>query len=61
MIISLICVAYQLVCIIPYTVIGKKQVKEIKDSDGFPGLSILVFNVLMTNKKYMSLLELINK
>lgn len=26
-IISLICVAYQLVWIIPYTVIGKKQVK----------------------------------
>ncbi|EJO8639698.1 endonuclease/exonuclease/phosphatase family protein [Escherichia coli] len=60
-IISLICVAYQLVWIIPYTVIGKKQVKEIKDSDGFPGLSILVINVLMTNKKYMPLLELINK
>ncbi|EHR9044418.1 endonuclease/exonuclease/phosphatase, partial [Escherichia coli] len=60
-IISLICVAYQLVWIIPYTVIGKKQVKEIKDSDGFLGLSILVFNVLMTNKKYIPILELINK
>lgn len=50
---------YQAVKIYPYTFFASKQVKEYRGKDLERQISVLVSNVLTTNKKYKSLIKLI--
>lgn len=52
---------YQATKIFPYTIFAKKQVKKYRGSDEKRRISILVSNVLTTNKKYHKLIKLINR
>lgn len=52
---------YQAVKIYPYTILAKKQVKRYYGNDEKRKISILVSNVLTTNKKYSKLIKLINR
>src|SRR5690606_7557952 len=49
---------YQLVKIFPYTIFAKKQVLSFKGNDPDAIISVLVSNVLTTNKKYEKLIAL---
>lgn len=51
--------AYQLKMVLPYTLIWKKQVKQVKQEQLDPSkqISLIVSNVLTTNEKYHLLLE----
>jgi len=51
--------AYQLYWIVPYTRLGKKQVRGIKSTTDAPKIKIITSNVLMTNKSSQKLLNLI--
>ncbi len=55
--------AYQLKMVLPYTLIWKKQVKQVRDEQLDPDkqISLLVSNVLTTNTKYHLLIDEINK
>lgn len=52
---------YQAVKIFPYTYFAKKQVLSFKGNDPNAVISILVSNVLTTNRKYQKLIDLIYK
>lgn len=52
---------YQAIKIFPYTYLAKKQVLSFKGHDPKAVISILVSNVLTTNKKYQKLIDLVNK
>lgn len=52
---------YQSVKIFPYTILAKKQVLSFKGNDPSAIISVLVSNVLTTNRKYKKLLNLIEK
>lgn len=51
--------SYQLKMVLPYTFVWKKQVKQVKDHQLNPNqqISLIVSNVLTTNKKYHLLIE----
>ena len=55
--------AYQLKMVLPYTLLWKKQVKQVKDSELQPDqqISLMVSNVLTPNEKYHLLIEQIQK
>lgn len=55
--------AYQLKMVLPYTLIWKKQVKQVRDEQLDPEkqISLIVSNVLTTNTKYHLLIEEIEK
>src|SRR5690606_2310760 len=52
---------YQAIQIYPYTIFAKKQVLKFKGNDPENTISVLVSNVLTTNKKYSLLLEQVHK
>lgn len=52
---------YQLVKIFPYTILAKKQVLSFKGNDPDAIISVLVSNVLTTNKKYEKLIALVKR
>ncbi len=52
---------YQLWLIFPYTILAEKQVKQYSGKDNDDEISILVSNVLMTNRGYDDLIKLINE
>lgn len=52
---------YQAAKIFPYTIFAKKQVQKFRGRDEKRKISILVSNVLTTNKKYHKLIKLINR
>ncbi len=52
---------YQVVKIFPYTIFAKKQVLSFKGNDPDTIISVLVSNVLTTNRKYEKLLDLIKR
>ena len=53
--------AYQYWLIHPYTVLAKKQVMRYTGEDNADNISILVSNVLTTNRNYKALIDLIHK
>lgn len=55
--------AYQLKMVLPYTLIWKKQVKQVRDEQLDPEkqISLIVSNVLTTNTQYHLLIEEIEK
>ncbi|HET8854963.1 MAG TPA: endonuclease/exonuclease/phosphatase family protein [Salinimicrobium sp.] len=53
----LACLVYQVVKIFPYTIFAKKQVMSFKGEDPDKLISILVSNVLMTNRDYNRLIS----
>lgn len=55
--------AYQLKMVLPYTMLWKKQVKQVSQAqlDESKQISMIVSNVLTTNTKYHLLIELIQK
>ena len=55
--------AYQLKMVLPYTVIWKKQVKQVRSDQLDPNkqISLIVSNVLTTNNKYHLLIEQIQR
>lgn len=55
--------AYQLKMVLPYTLLWKKQVKQVKDSELQPDqqIALMVSNVLTPNEKYHLLIEQIQK
>ncbi|MBA6152380.1 endonuclease/exonuclease/phosphatase family protein [Gelidibacter maritimus] len=55
-----LCLAYQFWLIFPYTILAKKQVLDYKGGPSDNEISILVSNVLMTNRAYQKLIDLIN-
>ncbi|MFB9056322.1 endonuclease/exonuclease/phosphatase family protein [Mariniflexile ostreae] len=57
--ILIMCLIYQLSLIFPYTVLAKKQVLNYTGSENKNQISILVSNVLMTNREYQKLIDLI--
>ena len=56
-------IAYQLKMVLPYTMLWKKQVKQVSQVqlDESKQISMIVSNVLTTNTKYHLLIELIKK
>lgn len=54
-----ICLIYQCWLIFPYTYLAKHQVLNYEGSDTTNEISILVSNVLMTNRKYQKLINII--
>lgn len=52
---------YQSAKIYPYTILARKQVKHYYGKDEERNISILVSNVLTTNRKYHKLIKLINR
>ena len=52
---------YQAIKIYPYTIFAKKQVLKFKGHDPQNTISVLVSNVLTTNKKYNLLLEQVHR
>lgn len=57
----LLCVGYQVVKMYPYTVFASKQVQTAEAADDSPSLSILIANVLMTNREVEGFLTLIEQ
>lgn len=51
---------FQLVFIYPYTILSKKQVEKYKGTSDKNTISILVSNVLMTNRNFKKLLDLVD-
>lgn len=56
----LLSLSYQFVKIYPYTYLAKKQVFKFKGSDSSASISIIVSNVLTTNKRSDKLIQLVN-
>ncbi len=52
---------YQIVKIFPYTILAKKQVLSFKGNDPSRIISLLISNVLTTNKKYEKLIDLVKR
>jgi endonuclease/exonuclease/phosphatase (EEP) superfamily protein YafD len=59
--ITLVCLAWQLWWIIPYTVLWRAEVKTTKNPSPDPKLSILTANVLTANRNADALLKLVNE
>ncbi len=59
--IALVCLAWQLWWVLPYTVLWPAEVKKTKKPDPERKLSILTANVLMSNRKADDLLELVRR
>src|SRR5690606_1091495 len=57
----LVSVFYQLAKIYPYTFLSKKQVMAYAGEDDDRSISILISNVLTTNKKYGQLIDLVKQ
>lgn len=57
----LICLGYQLVKIFPYTFLSSLQVKPFNGKEDDRIVSLLISNVLTTNKKYHKLIHLVNE
>ncbi|MEO2126995.1 MAG: endonuclease/exonuclease/phosphatase family protein [Christiangramia sp.] len=56
----LLSLSYQFVKIYPYTYLAKKQVFKFKGSDSSASISIIVSNVLTTNKRSDKLIQLVH-
>lgn len=56
---SLSCLAYQLFWILPYTAMFKVQVPQSEAYDSQDSISIMTSNVLMTNRQYGRLLDVV--
>ncbi|MEE2770571.1 MAG: endonuclease/exonuclease/phosphatase family protein [Bacteroidota bacterium] len=56
----LLILSYQFVKIYPYTYLAKKQVFKFKGSDSSASISIIVSNVLTTNKRSDKLIQLVH-
>ncbi|MBJ7881348.1 endonuclease/exonuclease/phosphatase family protein [Gelidibacter salicanalis] len=56
-----LCLVYQLWLIYPYTILAKKQVLKYTGNAKGNEISILVSNVLMTNRDYQKLINLIEQ
>ncbi|WP_020528287.1 endonuclease/exonuclease/phosphatase family protein [Flexithrix dorotheae] len=52
---------YQIKKIFPYTFLGKKESKWIKESHEDQQISLLIFNVYMHNKKFQKTLDLVER
>lgn len=57
----LVCVFYQMAKIYPYTFLSKKQVLPYQGEEDDRSLSILISNVLTTNKKFEQLIGLVKE
>src|SRR5690554_1365897 len=57
----LVSLGYQLAKIYPYTFLSKKQVLLYKGEDDERSISILISNILTTNKKFSKLIELVKE
>ena len=59
----IVALAYQLKMVLPYTIIWKKQVKQVRSEQLDPSkqISLIVSNVLTPNKKYHLLIEQIER
>ncbi len=60
--ILLICIIYQLLSILPFTIFYKKEVQDAREPDeDNTNISLLIFNILMENDKYSDVVELIKR
>jgi len=57
----LLCVGYQAVKMYPYTVFASDQVSRAEEIDDSTALSVLIANVLMTNRESNAFLALVNQ
>lgn len=52
---------YQLIWVMPYTPLWPKEVRQYKGNDKNQTITILTSNVLMTNKNYQALIDLVHQ
>lgn len=56
------CIVYQVLCILPFTIIFPKEIQNAREPDfDDTNISLLIFNVLMENQNYQQVLELVTK
>ncbi len=56
------CAIYQMAAILPFTIFYRKEVQTARESDSdFSNLSILIFNIMMENREFQRVLDLIEK
>lgn len=62
LLILLACTIHQVRCVLPFTFLARKEVQDARESDeGSTNISILIFNVLMENRSFGQVFELIKQ
>lgn len=61
LILLLVCVVYQIFCILPYTPVYRKQIEKAKTSNADTTIKLLIYNVLIDNRETAKFLELVKK
>ncbi len=56
-----VCVAYQIYCVLPYLPVSPKQVEENREFEPENVVKLLIYNVLMENRKTENFINLVKK